>query len=374
MKIAIIEKGHFEVTYTLIQLFDNDRNEITIFIDNQSYEQLAHLLHQKLNRYKWVIQKKESNREFIKLMFDQLGNTNFNLIYFNTIADNFIHYAWYIRKLRHKNIVMTLHDCKGFFNYSPSLNIRKAVRFAGKRKLIKIMPAFNVITETLIPFLQKKLHGKKPVFNIPGALFEPENFVPTKYTAGEIIKIVVPGSVDIRRRNYDLVLDFLKEVKATGLKVSVTLLGSFRKYHSESIYSKCIQQVQSNMNLHIYKEDTVSQKEFDKVIKETHFIWMPLNRFAAVTDGVKEEYGKTISTGNTGDIIRHAKPFFAPSFFAIDTALQKSGYQYSGITEIISKLKTLTTAEYERLQKEALNASLNYTKDKIIKRNKSLFE
>jgi hypothetical protein len=373
MKIAIIEKGHFEVAYTLIQLFDNDRNKLTIFIDEPSYDQLTYLLKEKSERYKWVIQTKESNREFIKLMFEQLGNAAFDLIYFETIADNFIHYAWYIRKLYQKNIVMTLHDSKGFFYYSPSLSIRKLIRFSGKRKLIKIVPALNVLTETLFPFLQKELQGKKTIFNIPGAFFEPEGFKPIEYKTGEFIKIAIPGSVDTRRRNYDSVLEFLEKIKSAGLKVSITLLGSFRKGYSELIYSKCIQQVQSNSRLHIYKEDTVSQQEFDKIMKEAHFIWMPLNKFAVVTDGVKEEYGKTISTGNTGDVIRHVKPFFAPSYFTIDPALKKSCCQYSDINEIIGKLKTIDSAEYKRLQEDALNASLNYTKDKIVERNKDLF-
>jgi hypothetical protein len=372
MKIAIIEKGHFEVAYTLIRLFDNGHNQLTIFIDRQSYDQLVYLLPCETDRYQWVIQHNEPNRPFIKSIFYQLGSTHFDLIYFNTIADNFIHYAWYIRKLHQRNIVMTLHDSKGFFHYPPFLSIRKLIRFAGKRKLIKIIPAFNVITETLKPFVRQQLPNKKTIFNIPGALFEPENFVPKQFIAGKPIQITIPGAVDIRRRNYDSVLDFLEKAKAIGLKVSVTLLGSFRRGQSESIYSKCLQHVESDHNLRIYQEE-VNQHEFDRVMKETHFIWMPLNQFAVVTDGVKEEYGKTISTGNTGDIIRHVRPFFAPSFFAIDTALQKSGYPYSDISGIISKLKTLTTAEYERLQREAYTASIYYTKDKIIERNKSLF-
>jgi len=374
MKIAIIEKGHFEVAYTLIRLFDNDSNRLTIFIDEPSYEQLIQLLREKSGRYKWVVQKKDSNREFIKLMFSQISNTGFDLVYFNTIADNFIHYAWHIRKLGHKNIIMTLHDIRGFFHYAPSLSIRKAIRFAGKRKLIKAIPAFNVLSETLVPLLQQKLQNKKPVFNIPGALFEPDGFIPKDYIAGEIIKITVPGSVDIRRRNYDSVLELLEKVKSTTLKISVTLLGSFRKGHSGSVHSKCVQYIESGSNLHIYETDIVSQQEFDRVMDESHFVWMPLNQFAAVTDGTKEEYGTSISTGNTGDVIRHAKPFFAPSYLNIDPALEKSCCRYSNIHEIIDKLKSLNSSEYTHLQNEATSASLNYTKDKIIERNKALFK
>lgn len=373
MKIAIIEKGHFEVAYTLIQLFDTGDNKLTIFIDKLSYEQLKYLLHSKINRYKWIIQDEEPNRKFIKLIFSTIRNEKYDLLYFDTIADNFIQYAWYIRQLEQQKIILTLHDIKGFFIYSPSLSIRKNIRFLGKRQLMNAIPLFNVLSETLIPLLRRKLNNKKNILNIPGALFESGSFKIKEYKPGEIIKIAVPGSIDIRRRNYDSVFELLEKVKPAALKVVIILLGSFRKNYSERVYKKCMEYLQSNSNLLIYKKEIVDQQEFDRVMEDVHFVWMPLNRYAAVTDGILEEYGTTISTGNTGDVIRHAKPFFAPSYLNVDKVLEKSCCRYTNITEVVKTLQKINSTEYKRLQNEALNASLYYTREKIIERNKSFF-
>lgn len=374
MKIAIIEKGHFEVAYTLIQLFDETENELTIFIDQVSYDQLKYLLKEKINRYKWLIQATETNRDFIKFIFSKLRNEKFDLVYFDTIADNFIHYAYHINRGTYPKTVLTLHDIKGFFHYLPSFNVRKNIRFLGKRKLISAVQSFNVLSETLVTPLRLELQNEKRIFNIPGAFFEPQNFNPKKYTPGDTIKIVIPGSIDNRRRNYDTVFKLLEKIKSKNLKIGITLLGAFRKNHSEDIYRKCVQYIKSADNLRIYETEIVDQPEFDKIISDAHFIWMPLNQYAAVTDGTKEQYGTSISTGNIGDSIRHAKPFFAPSYLNIDSALQQSCFRYMDIEEIHNILQKLDSTEYKRMQNEAINASLYYTKEKIIERNKSLFK
>src|SRR5689334_144261 len=107
MNIAIVEKGHFEVTYTLISLFATRDNELTIFIDKSSYEQLKYLLKDTIHNYTWIVQEQESNRDFIKQMFDYIRSHAFDFLYFNTIADNFIHYAEQIKKLKKEKIILT---------------------------------------------------------------------------------------------------------------------------------------------------------------------------------------------------------------------------------------------------------------------------
>jgi hypothetical protein len=306
-------------------------------------------------------------------MFERLRDISFDIIYFNTIADNFIHYADGIRKLDRNNIFMTLHDINGFFHYTPSLSIRRFIRFFGKQKLIALIPSFNVLSETLIPHLKEKVSSTKKIFNIPGSFFEPEKFTRIQYQKNEPLRITVAGSIDTRRRDYSLVFDLLNIANAQKINISVTLLGGFSKKYSGQIYSQCLQYIQSNNDLHIYETEIVSQQEFNRVMNDTHFIWMPLQPAAIVTDGTIEQYGTSISSGNTGDVIRYVRPFFAPAHFNIDSALQKSRCTYSSVTGIINVLKNLDSAEYDRLQNAAFNASMNYTKEKIIAKNPELF-
>ncbi|MGZ5221724.1 MAG: hypothetical protein ACXWC7_16670, partial [Chitinophagaceae bacterium] len=126
MNIAIIEKGHFEVACTLISLFDTGHNNITVFVENESYRQLQLMLPERASQYTWVVKEKdEPNRRFISRIFRFLQEGSFDCVYFNTIDDNFILYAYYLEKLKNKNTVLTLHDINGFFDFRPSLSIRR---------------------------------------------------------------------------------------------------------------------------------------------------------------------------------------------------------------------------------------------------------
>ncbi|MCW3116778.1 MAG: hypothetical protein JWM28_860 [Chitinophagaceae bacterium] len=373
MNIAIIEKGHFEVAYTLISLFDTGGNKITIFADEPSYNQLTFLLQDKSLRYTWIIQRSESNRSFIQSIFAHTGSHHFDLIYFNTIADNFIRYAWHIKNLEPVKVIMTLHDINGFFQYTFSWSIRGLIRYIGKRRLIRLVPCFNVLSETLIAHLRQKLPATKKIVNIPGSFFNPGNFAGKEFHKNDSIKITIPGSVDIRRRDYGLAFDLLELAEKHSVSISITFLGSFRKNYSETIYAQYRLYSQVNNNLHIYQTGIVDQAEFDRVMNESHFIWMPLQPSAIVTDGTTEIYGTSISSGNIGDAIRYARPFFAPQHFILDNALQKNCCRYENITDIINLLVRLDEKTYQALLVEAVSASMNYTKEKIIEKNASLF-
>ena len=373
MKIAIIEKGHFEVAHTLVSLFDTDKNSITVFTDEETMQQLGYLLDGKLDRYTWVIQQRESNRNFIESIFGHISNHQYDLIFFNTIADNFVHYARHIQKLKGERVIMTLHDVNGFFHYQPSTAIRRIVRYFGKRKLIRIIPWFNVLSETMVSHLRKKLPASKVIFNLPGSLFNPENFIRKNYEKNETIRIVIPGSVDIRRRNYWLAFDLLKLAQQKGIPVSITLLGSLKEKYSPKLFSSIRQWIHANNNLHIYDVPVVNQDEYDRVMHGCHFIWIPLQPKAVVTDGTVEVYGTSICSGNMGDIIRYARPFLAPSSLPMDRALAESCLRYQTIDAIVSRLEVLSSGDYDRFQDQAYKASLNYTREKIINNNPALF-
>jgi hypothetical protein len=374
MNIAIIEKGHFEVAYTLISLFDNGHNNITVLVEENSYQQLQLMLAEKANHYTWVIKEKnESNRRFIYRIFYFLQQHSFDLIYFNTIEDNFIVYAYYLQRLKTKKIVLTLHDINGFFHYQPSLSIRRMVRYIGKKRLLKIIPSFNVLSETLETRLRSGLQASKKIYTIQGSFFDPECFTPLSFSTGDTLSLIIPGSVDTRRRNYDLVFDLLYTARQRNIKISVTLLGAFKKGYSENIQKKCTEYLQTNNNLHIYQSSIVDQPEFDSVMRQSHFIWTPLQFASSISDGVKEQYGISTCSGNIADIIRYAKPFFAPGQLPLENYLEKCSSGYTTITDIIHVLEQLTPGKYNSMQELAYQASLHYTKDKIISRNAGLF-
>jgi hypothetical protein len=226
----------------------------------------------------------------------------------------------------------------------------------------------------LIPTLAEKIPTSKTIFNVPGAFFDPLIFIPAAYKARESIRITVPGSVDSRRRNYDSVFELLETARRHDINISITLLGGFSKRYGKEIYDRCRKYMLSATNLRIYETDMVSQPEFDNVVAESHFIWIPVQQYATVTDGTTEQYGVSITTGNIYDVIRHCRPFFAPAYFTIEKPLETGCLRYNNTDEIISTLRGLDDNMYSQYQQNAFHASMYYTKEKIISRNRKLFQ
>lgn len=374
MKIAIFETTHFEVAYTLIILFDTPENELTIFIHDEAHQQLLFLLGSKANRYKWVVKKPmQPNRKFIKTIFHYTKRHTFDLLYFNTIANNFILYAYYLKRLQHIPSVLTLHDVNSHFQYKASLSLKSHVRFIGKKLLIRKFQNFNVLADTMIPYLREKLPPQKKIFNIPGGCFQPGNEKFIQFKLGTRIKIVIPGSIDERRRDYSIVGELLDNAKRENIDIEISLLGAFNPPHCERIYEYCKNYLAHNSNLKIFEGKIVNQQEYDQTIQDSHFVLMPIRTKVSIHDGIVEEYGKTICTGNIGDVIRHAKPFFVPAEIPLEADLLNIALAYKGITDILEILNHLSPIGYEKMQERSLKASLYYTRENIIRRSPELF-
>jgi len=374
MKIAIFETYHFEVAHSLISLFDKPGNEITIFVHTEAHRQLLFMLRDKAGRYNWLVRKEdETNRGFIRRVFHYTESHSFDLLYFNTIADNFIIYAFHLRKFSNIPSVLTLHDINGHFQYKLSFSLARIVRYIGKRLLIKRFQSFNVLADSMVSYLREKLPSGKKIYSIPGNYFDPAKITPVKLEPDNPIKIVIPGSVDERRRNYSIVKELLEATSLQNIAIEICLLGGFRTGYSESTRQFCNNYLRYKTNLKIFEVEIVDQPAFDKHIQESHFIWLPVQPMLSVADGIIEEYGKSICSGNIGDVIKYARPFFVPRLMPLDEALLDSAIRYDTLDDLISVIQQLSPTIYIGLQQKAWMASLHYTKEKIIGRNPSLF-
>lgn len=369
-QIAIIESGHFEVAHTLLRLFDNGHNHLTVFIDAPSYKQLQFLFGENINRYNWIIRpESDSNREFISRIFSYLQTQSFDLVCFSTINDNFILYASGIKKLKAKTS-MIVHDINSYFNWKPALSLRRLVRYIGKRSLIRQTGSFIVLGEQLAETLRHKLQGSKEVHHVPGGFFEEKNHKTLSSGDAGPLRILVPGSVDERRRDYLQVFELLRLAKEKKIELAVMLLGRFHPVHGRRIKEWC-EAYPPDGRLRYFDESVIDQPAFDKYIQQSHLLWLPLQQQTVINDGVKETYGETICSGNIGDVIRHAKPFLLPSGIRADHALEQAAVRYSSIQELLEKLSSINLTT---LNAAALSSAQHHTIEKIRTRTPSLFQ
>jgi len=376
MNIAIFETEHFEMIYPLVQLFDPEKNNIVVFTNTLCYQQLPDSFNERMNQCQWIVTgTNETKYHFINRIYKEVKLRRIELLMLNTINNNFIFYALLALLLQKVRIIAGIHDVNTFFSYKPALSVRRLLRHVGKRCLICIVQEFNVISLTMAGHLKNKLPARKKVHCLPGSIFEEAQLKNKAASLRGPLHLVVPGTIDGRRRNYNIVFDLLEQANRISLPVFIVLLGSPYQHYGKDIIERCKQYAATNNNLKFYQSGVIDQSEFNRELNKAHLVFISCVINTVIFDGIPEVYGLSKCSGNLFDVVRHAKPFIIPSQLQVDSFLNNSCIRYNNVEDIIRQLCELYNSpdKYGLLQNEALNASRNYTIEKVRARNPAFF-
>jgi hypothetical protein len=127
--------------------------------------------------------------------------------------------------------------------------------------------------------------------------------------------------------------------------------------------------------LTVYESRHVHQDEFDKHLNNAHFILLTSVIDTAICFAIPETYGRTKSSGNVFDGIKHARPFIVPLQLRMPANLESSCFRYSSNNQLIDFLSGLLQQKNDYLgwQQQALTNSKEYTIAKVRARNPTLF-
>ena len=126
------------------------------------------------------------------------------------------------------------------------------------------------------------------------------------------IKIVIPGTVSQKRRDYRHILTNIKQFTS---HISITFLGKASGEELEWL-EKTKKEISPNVEL-IYFTENVPQRIFDEVMFSSDVIWSPIQQTIDFC-GVTEYYGKSKISGNINDAIKFGKPILLPDFYESD--------------------------------------------------------
>jgi hypothetical protein len=359
MQLAIYEPEHFETAYALIRLFDLPANSITIFTNAPTAVRLHEMFGAHASSYKWHIQNEgETNRRFITRMYASLRTLNPDMFIFGTISHNYLLHALLLRSSRVKRILLTVHEVNSFFRPRLRWGVRMTGNYIGKKIIIRRVNEYISILPTLLPAIKDCLPPYKKIHSLSGAVFEGNQ---VNVPLHQRIRIVVPGSVEQSRRDYQQVINLFDAAAASGLPLEITLLGSSK----EKIIHPHI----------LTYGDVVPQVEFDVRMHQAHFIFAPIVSHTISPDGVPETYGTTKASGTIFDIIRYAKPAFVPHHLTVSADIEGACIRYHTVQEIVTFIQNVlqNPSHYENLQRHALECSLHYTVEKIRGGNPELF-
>lgn len=373
MKTGIFEMEHFEGAYPVIQLFDMPANKLVIFTDAGTYERFADLFKEDMNRFQWeILDNTGSKWRFFRQLYKAAKKHRLDIFYLNTISNNHLFYAWVIGLLRIPRVVITVHDINCLFKSHWSLQVRPLIHHIGKKALIKRINEFNVVSDTMVSYLRETTQGQKLVHNIPGAVFEREQF---SLTISGYIHLVVPGSLDKKRRDYQQVFELLKAAEAIRLPLHITLLGGYNDDYGKSIIQQATDLKTVYTKIIVFDTNLVHQDEFDEQLDYAHFIFIPSVINTAICFDIPETYGISKSSGNIFDVIKHARPFITPQPLRVSATLESSCFRYTSIDHLAGFLHGLfhNKDDYSNWLERALANSKEYTIVRVREGNATLF-
>ncbi len=375
MNIGIFETQHFEGAYPMIRILDMPGISLTIYVNGDTYSRFNDLFGKDMARYTWVVKAEHvSNRRFVWQIYKTCRKNKTKFLFLNTITANFALYAWVAAFLPSVKVILTLHDANSFLKSRYTLNVRQSIRHTGKRMLAMFCYAYSTVSETVQQHLQSAMQLKKKIYCIPGAVFENDNITPSSYIPPCSLRIVIAGSIDNRRRDYEQVFEFLTIAAKQLLEVVIIVAGGPYGAYGTAILDRFREYSKNKSNIIYYETPVLHQELFDHALNNAHFVWIPSVINTVIEDNIPETYGLTKSSGNIFDAIKHAKPLLIPEGLAIPAQLLSSSFGYSTVEELVIFLKKISHSPntYQALANEAINNSLGYTTEKMRVRIKEL--
>jgi hypothetical protein len=371
MKVAIFETEHFETAFTVIRFFDLPGNKITVYTSKEMFGRLNDLLRGDTHRFDWEIFPGSNRLRLFTFLHKKLKKQTPDILWLNTVTNNHLLWAFVLKTLHFKKTILTVHDINCLFESQFRFSFRNAITHWGKKGLIKRVDEFNVISNTMIDYLRQHVKEKK-IHNIPGAIFANGN---AKHFPQGQLQIVVPGSIDQKRRDYEQVFELAIMADKMSVALTIVLLGGYSSEYGKTIVNRAREFRSEFCQLITYQAKIVDQDEFDLQMDAAHFVFIPSVIHTRICGEIPEEYGKTKSSGNIFDVVKHAKPFIAPAALTIPVNMQTSCFKYNNPGDILDLFKKIISEpeNYDQWQKIAIQNSRQYTIRKIRERNPELF-
>jgi len=150
--------------------------------------------------------------------------------------------------------------------------------------------------------------------------------------------IVIPGSVDANRRDYEPVLETLRRWPAGLPPVQLVLLGD----SSGEFGRHLVTQLQAVTAVRIY-EGYVPETRYEQEIREADVLWSPLRIHKTGSRENGEIYGATTASGLTADILLNNIPALAPAELILPAPFAMALLPYHNAGEAAELLQRLLT-------------------------------
>ncbi|GAB4091727.1 glycosyltransferase [Flaviaesturariibacter terrae] len=319
MNILLYENEHFETVEALLEVLDSGANNLQLLLPARLAADREFT--ERLRRYKVVIhalpELPAAHPAFVEKMARSVAA---EALVLGTVSFRHAQFALLPRRLKIP-VLLGVHDVNDLFAPAWGKTLRSWARAFGKRRLRRSVTAFAVLLDEMRAFILRQYAPPQPVVVIPGAFFEGVAGREMS-TDNSIVPIVVPGSIDGRRRDYRIVLELAALLPPD--EFPVRLLGAWSKTHPPGNWPPATPVS--------FAPEGVSAKDFDDAMRACELVWIPLQPNFRHPDGTVETYGSSKSAGAFFDALRFGKPLLVPDDLPVPSIVASALLRYSDAT------------------------------------------
>jgi hypothetical protein len=359
VKIAVFDPsgyhGHYAHTQGLV--FRND--DISWFVHRNVCDRLTDLGIITRDSDVFVYTPGKSLLSYYIQALWRINRTKWDVIFFNTLEANWLpNFLFFLAVRRKINMVLTIHNLHSFFKKTEAKGLRAFAKQHAKNLALKKC-LLNVYSEKLKACLLQYKSDANP-FLLPYRVSDPELGAINQQLQDDF-RIVIPGSVDLKRRDYFFVLDIAERLKDLT-HIRFVLLGKPYGDEAAALVSK-LEQLKDTV---VCYREFIDESEFEHQMQQADIVWGPLTRYYAANDAV-EEYGISKETGVSFAMIRYALPGLFPTDVSVMDEIKTGTMFYSNADELVSIIADLSARKESLLllQKNARANALKYTPDAV---------
>lgn len=388
--IIIYETTHHENLPALLDLSEAGFSRVVVYLQPLSYENLSGKGSpaQRWPRTEFVVQETGcSNRVFIQRMFSFGKKEGFSHLHLSTLDNNLLLFAYKLWINAELQVSLTVHEVNEYFAMSFA-SLRDVTESVAKQILHRRIRSHTMFLPAMAGRFQQRLPGTVAVF-IPSRFYQspapsdrmpspadmpsrtpasiPTAATPTPSAAPgshRAFRVVIPGSVDPNRRNYEEVVNFftgwLTQAITPSRPIELVILGDSNNPFGARIVAQ-LQNLGSPFFRLIHYQGYVPELVYERQIETADLLWSPLKVNKKSSRNSPETYGQTTASGLTADLLLNNVPALAPAGFELPGSFQPALLSYSSPAELdVIFRRLLEDAVYYRELRDRIHGAFSY--------------
>ena len=278
------------------------------------------------------------------------------------ITDEYYGLFYRLKKVKfyNKNKYLIIHNVSKWTSYvrNPFLFFKNFLDQFYRKLFLNQFENLITVAPNLFNELKSKTHKK--IFLIPFNFSESDNNI--NYKKKDIIRIVIPGLVDSRRRNYIQLLKTIKIFyeKYPNSKIIFDFLGKINKQKEPKIFYEINLINEKFNNKILFYIKFIDDKTFENNIISSDFILSNLKQ-NIYKQGFKEKYGITKESGVSYIIYKFAKPGIVPNWQKVFNDFENQLVNFDSYSDLIQIFSSIDDDLYD-LRLLYKNAICNHKK------------